>query len=102
MLKRVDNSRSGRLLCQEGSSSLVRLSLGLKEDAVGLAINEFYERNVPEEMRADRKRLQKRSSQARYRCLLLSNWALMPLRNSVTQCSQVSGAGESSCPVNLV
>jgi basic membrane protein A len=54
MLKRVDNSlfRAAKLF-QEGKLELGKAeSLGLKEDAVGLAINEFYERNVPEEMRA--------------------------------------------------
>ncbi|MGI6661743.1 MAG: BMP family ABC transporter substrate-binding protein [Bacillota bacterium] len=55
MLKRVDNSllRAAKL-CQEGKLEFGKAeSLGLKEDAVGLAINEFYERNVPEEMRAE-------------------------------------------------
>ncbi|HOA71280.1 MAG: BMP family ABC transporter substrate-binding protein [Bacillota bacterium] len=53
MLKRVDNSllRAAKLF-QEGKLEFGKAeSLGLKEDAVGLAINEFYERNVPEEMR---------------------------------------------------
>ena len=54
MLKRVDNSllRAARLF-QEGKLEFGKAeSLGLAEDAVGLAINEFYEKNVPAEMRA--------------------------------------------------
>ncbi|MGI6621465.1 MAG: BMP family ABC transporter substrate-binding protein [Bacillota bacterium] len=53
MLKRVDNSlfRAAKLF-QEGKLEFGKAeSLGLAEDAVGLAVNEFYEKNVPEEMR---------------------------------------------------
>jgi len=53
MMKRVDNSLLRAVtLFQEGKLEFGKAeSLGLKEGAVGLAVNEFYEKNVPEEMR---------------------------------------------------
>ncbi|MGI6162654.1 MAG: BMP family ABC transporter substrate-binding protein [Bacillota bacterium] len=53
MLKRIDNSlvRAVKLF-EEGKLEFGKAeTLGLKEEAVGLAGNEFYEKNVPEEMR---------------------------------------------------
>ncbi len=53
MLKRVDNSliRAVKLF-EEGKLEFGKAeTLGLKEEAVGLANNEFYMENVPEEMR---------------------------------------------------
>ncbi len=53
MLKRIDNSLVRAVqLYEEGNLEFGKVEvLGLADDAVGLAKNEFYERNVPQEMR---------------------------------------------------
>jgi basic membrane protein A len=53
MLKRIDNSlvRAVKLFEEDNLEFGKAETLGLKEEAVGLAHNEFYEKNVPEEMR---------------------------------------------------
>jgi len=54
MLKRVDNSlvRAVKLYLDGKLTFGKAETLGLKEEAVGLAENEFFTKNVPEEMRA--------------------------------------------------
>ncbi len=54
VLKRVDNSlvRAIELETQGKLQWGTAESLGLKEEAVGLAKNEFYDKNVPEEYKA--------------------------------------------------
>ncbi len=53
MLKRIDNSLVRAVqLYEEGKLEFGKVEvLGLADDAVGLAKNEFYEKNVPQEMR---------------------------------------------------
>lgn len=53
VLKRVDNSlvRAIELHTQGKLPWGTAEALGIKEDAVGLAINEYYNKNVPEDMR---------------------------------------------------
>ncbi len=53
MLKRIDNSlvRAVKLFEEDKLEFGKSETLGLKEEAVGLAENEFYNKNVPEEIR---------------------------------------------------
>jgi basic membrane protein A len=88
VLKRVDNSlyRAIKLYQQKQLKWGQAESLGLKEGAVGIAKNEFYKKNVPEQFQKDIDALEKQIISGKIKvdsALGMSTSKLNEIRNSV-------------------